>query len=298
MRRHPLPDELGPAFTVREARSLGVGRDRLDASDLRAPFHGIRARANPMPVDVLSRCRVYEPRLSSAHFFSHETAACLWELPLPPSHPAQLHVSARPPAREPRTRGVIGHRLDIPSELLTLRHGLPVPSPAETWAQLAVHVGVDELVAVGDAILTRQLADRGDLEEAVRRLSRPGVADLREALPLLRAGSESPRESLLRLILSRAGLPEPELNRDLRDDETGRFIARLDLSYPRYRVAVEYDGRQHADLRQFRRDADRWPAIAAQGWLLVRVVDHHLRNPAACVVQPVERALRARGWHP
>ncbi|PTT18539.1 hypothetical protein DBR36_09210 [Microbacterium sp. HMWF026] len=209
-----------------------------------------------------------------------------------------MHVSARPPAREPRTRGVVGHRLDVASDFLTLRHGLPVPTPAETWAELASLHGVDDLVAVGDAILTRRLADDADLEDAARRISRRGSADLRTALPLLRAGSESPRESLLRLILIRAGLPEPELNRDLRDGETGRFIARLDLSYPRYRVAVEYDGRQHADLRQFRRDADRWPAIAAQGWVLVRVVDHHLRDPAGRVVAPVESALRARGWRP
>ncbi|WP_176776642.1 MULTISPECIES: DUF559 domain-containing protein [unclassified Microbacterium] len=190
-----------------------------------------------------------------------------------------------------------GHRLDLPLEYLTLRHGLPVPTPAETWAQLGALHRVDDLVAVGDAILTRELAENADLEEAVRRLARRGVRDLREALPLLRAGAESPRETIVRLILLRGGLPEPELNRDLRDED-GRFVARLDLAYPEYRVAVEYDGRQHAERAQFRRDADRWPAIAAQGWLLVRVVDHHLHDAVSGVVDPVARALRSRGWRP
>ncbi|MGN7969377.1 hypothetical protein [Microbacterium sp. 22296] len=297
MRRQPLPDDLGPAFTVREALGLGVRRDRLTARDLRAPFHGIRTRADAMAEEVLSRCRTYEPRLTSAQFFSHTTAAALWDLPSASFDATRLHVSALPPAREPRTRGITGHRLDLPIEHLTLRHGLPVPTAAETWAQLGGFSRVEDLVAVGDAILTRRLAERANLEEATHRLARRGVSNLRAALPLLRAGAESPRESLVRLILVRAGLPEPELNRDLRDD-SGHFVARLDLAYPEYRVAVEYDGRQHADLTQFRRDADRWPAIAAQGWMLVRVVDHHLRDPVRFVVAPVERVLRSRGWRP
>ena len=297
MRRQSLPDELGPAFTVRDARSLGVARDRLTAMDLCAPFHGVRTRVDTAADDVLTRCRIYEPRLTSAQFFSHSTAAALWGLPLPAYASASLHVSALPPGREPRTRGVRGHRLDVPIEHLTLRHGLPVPDPAETWAQLGAMHRIDDLVAVGDAILTRDLAEPADLEEAAQRLARRGAKSLREALPLLRAGAESPRETVVRLILIRAGLPEPELNRDLRDGD-GRFVARLDLAYPEYRVAVEYDGRQHAELAQFRRDADRWPAIAAQGWLLVRVVDHHLIDPGRDVVDPVARALRSRGWRP
>lgn len=272
-------------------------RDRLAARDLRAAFHGVRALADATTEDVLSRCRIYEPRLTAAQFFSHTTAAALWGLPLPTRGSESLHVSARPPDREPRTRGVTGHRLDLPIELSTLRHGLPVPTPAESWAQLGALNSVDDLIAIGDAILTRQLAERADLEEAAQRLTRRGVSRLREALPLLRPGAESPRETAVRLIVVRAGLPEPELNIDL-CDEDGRFLARLDLAYPEYRVAVEYDGRQHAELAQFKRDADRWPAIAAQGWLLVRVVDHHLRDPARSVVAPIDRALRSRGWRP
>ncbi|MGN7036330.1 DUF559 domain-containing protein [Microbacterium sp. P26] len=68
------------------------------------------------------------------------------------------------------------------------------------------------------------------------------------------------------------------------------------MAYPDYRVAVEYDGRQHAERDQFRRDADRWPAIAAQGWQLIRVVDHHLEAPLRHIVAPVRRALESAGW--
>jgi very-short-patch-repair endonuclease len=92
----------------------------------------------------------------------------------------------------------------------------------------------------------------------------------------------------------RAGLPEPELNWTLRS-EHGRFVARLDLAYPEYKVCVEYDGRQHAEGAQFLRDADRWADIEAEGWITVRVLSHHLADPRG-VVARVTRALRSRGW--
>jgi hypothetical protein len=61
---------------------------------------------------------------------------------------------------------------------------------------------------------------------------------------LLRPGAESRPETLLRLLLGRAGLPEPEVNVDIRDD-SGRFLGRADLVYPPWRTIVEYDGDQH-----------------------------------------------------
>lgn len=247
MRRRPLPADLGSAFTVRDARRLDVPRDRLSARDLSAPFHGV-STLRRQNISVREMCEVYAPRPTSAQFFSHHTAGVLWGMPLPVPQPDRLHVSAMAPAREPRTSGVIGHRVTISAE-------------------------------------------------ACARLHRRGARDLAPALASIRLGAESPRESKVRRILMRAGLPEPELNWTLRDAR-GNFVARLDMAYPDHRVAVEYDGRQHADVHQFRRDADRWPAIAGQGWLLVRVVDHHLRDPERFIVAPTVTALRSRGWRP
>ena len=61
------------------------------------------------------------------------------------------------------------------------------------------------------------------------------------ALELVRPGSESPKETELRLLLIRGGLPEPELNVDV-VGKNGRFIGRGDLVYRRHKVLVEYDG--------------------------------------------------------
>lgn len=298
MRRNPLPPELaGSAFRTSEARNAGVARTRLDARDLFAPFHGVRAPMDAAAETVAQRCALLHPRLNPAQFFSHTTAAELWGLPLPAGHThTALHVSAARPGREPRTVGVTGHRLDIDIAHLTLRSGLPVPSLAETWAQLGGMLRLDDLVAAADAALHSGGVDAAELTTAANRLRRRGALDLRTALTEMRTGAESPRETLTRLAIVRAGLPEPRLNWQLRTS-AGSFVARLDMAYPRYRVAVEYDGRQHADHAQFTKDADRWSNIDAEGWLLVRVLAHHFADPQRDIVARVRRALASRGWH-
>lgn len=291
MHPQPLPPELGSAFHVREAAEHGIPRRRLRAHDLQSPFHGVRVAHDAPLARLEDRCRALLPRMTGAQFFSHTTAAALWGMPLPFRHGDVLHVSAQPPAREPRTAGVVGHRLSMPPDGVTLLGDLPVATRVETWAQLGAVLRREDLVAAGDWALM-QGETSPDLDEAARRARRRGAVNLREAVDLIRPGVESPRETIVRLLLVDAGLPEPRINWVLRTPE-GVFVARLDLAYPDQRVAVEYDGRQHADTEQFRRDADRWRAIAHEGWTLIRVVAHHLDAPLQNVVAPVTRALRS-----
>lgn len=176
-----------------------------------------------------------------------------------------------------------------------MRNGLPIAGVAETWAQLAPTLRLDDLIIAADHLLTHGLTDRAGLTEAASCLRRRGAVSLAAAIEEARTGSESPRESETRLTLTRAGLPEPLLNWTLRD-RAGRFVARLDLAYPAYRVCVEYDGRHHAEAAQFARDADRWAAIEAEGWTLVRVLSHHFSHPQRDIIERTRRALRSRGW--
>lgn len=290
MNPRPLPPELGTVFHVRDADRLGVTRRRLSARDVCAPFPGVRTMREDEPLEsVRDRCRAYLPRMTGGQFFSHETAAVLWGMPLPFRHGPSLHVSASPPLREPRTRNVVGHRLVMPQDGVTLLDDLPVATRVETWGQLGGALRWEDLVAAGDWLLARG-DPLSDLSEVALRARRRGATALRHAVGSVRPGAESPRETAVRLILVQAGLPEPELNWTLRTG-TGAFVARLDMAWPQHRVAIEYDGRQHADPDQFRRDADRWRAISAEGWTLVRVLAHHLETPHHGIVTPVRRAL-------
>lgn len=51
-------------------------------------------------------------------------------------------------------------------------------------------------------------------------------------------------ESLLRAAILAAGLPEPTINSRVLD-ESGGWLARVDLAYPDRRIAIEYQGDHH-----------------------------------------------------
>lgn len=302
MRRpQPLPEPLrGVPFSVGAARAMGVTAGRLDASDLEIPFRGVRIPRGASPPDIAERCAQYAPRLRPWQFFSHDTALARFGAPLPlGSDPLVLHVSAHRPNREPRAEGVVGHRLGERSPAVWAVGGIPFEHPARAWRHVGAAWQHDDLVAAGDYIVGRGgLVTLDQLVDEVELHATRGRSRLIRALSGIRPGSESSEETRLRLVLQRAGLPEPELNPELRQ-ASGVFIARLDLAYRRWRVAVEYDGRQHAfDDAQFARDADRWHAIRASGWEHVRILRHHLRGDGRRAVDMVRSALLRAGWRP
>ena len=80
-------------------------------------------------------------------------------------------------------------------------------------------------------------------------------------------------------------------------DRWGREVVHADLGYARWKVALEYEGRQHADPKQFDSDIDRYSLMAADGWLVLRFARRHLNGPWT-VVERTRRALLSRGWRP
>jgi hypothetical protein len=298
-RRTPIV-ELADALSFHDAVAKGIGRRRLAAPAVEHPFWGVvRERLeDPRDDSFLDSCRAFAARMPDHQFFSHGTALRLIGAPTPSGAADEIHVAAHRPSREPRTRGVVGHRLQLRGCATLSVHGLRVEHPVRAWRQAGQRWNALALTQVGDFLIggRRPLASVEELRHELDVMG--GTPALRAALAQLRVGSESPRETELRLILTGAGLPEPELNVGIYDG-SGAFVARLDLFYRRYRVAVEYDGRQHAvDERQYRRDADRWDAIRDEGILHVRVLSHHMRDRGRPAVSRVRKALIARGWRP
>lgn len=274
-----------------------MSRGRLSASGIAHPFHGVVQEPRPTAPDdlLLEACRQYSARMPAFQFFSHGTALQLIHAPVPRERRDEIHVSAHRPAREPRTRGVHGHRLQAREPRLIRIQGLRVEHPVRAWRQASATWSPLALTQAGDFLMARRhpWTTVEALREELAIMGGTTAAWL--ALDDVRDGSESPRETELRLVIVRGGLPEPMSNWELRDDD-GLLIARLDLAYVREKVAVEYDGRQHADnAAQFARDADRWRAIQDEGWLLVRVLNHHMADGGAVALEMVRSALRMRG---
>jgi hypothetical protein len=302
-----LPAQLdGRIFTLEDARAHGVGRERLRRSDLRAPFRGVREPASG-DATTLGRCQAYAALGMAGKVFSHATAAELHGMPLPRrlEQSGEIHVASIDGSREPRMKGVIGHRIVPSGVTLEQRHGCSVPSAVETWCQLASILSIDELIVAGDFILgcaalrIEALATLDELRVAVdRRPGRRGAGRMREAILLVREGSASPLETRVRLLLQRAGFPEFELNAPIRD-ATGRIVALGDLVIRAFRLVIEVEGGHHLTSKaQWDIDLDRLNEIAALNITVVRVSGDHVRDNPARVIRTVRAALTSRGWRP
>lgn len=296
-RRIALPRELiERPFSVAEAEHLGIRRGRLRGPDLDTPFPGVRvSRLGVIPEPWQS----FALRMLPGQFFSHVTAALIHGLPLPLmlANGSTLDVSAVMPQQCPRLDGVRGHRVKRAS-VVQLGNGIRVAAPVDTWCQLSTVLSLDDLIAVGDALVRRKKphASMTELRAAViRHGGHRGARKLRAAFESVREGVDSPRETAVRLIVMRAGLPEPEVNGAIHDAK-GTKIATGDLVFRRYKVLVEYDGEQHRlDDEQYNWDIDRLDRIRDAGWLVVRINKSHMASSSR-TARKVETALLSSGW--
>jgi hypothetical protein len=298
--RRELPEPLsGQPFAVREAIALEISEHRLAAGDLVSPFHGVRAPAD-RPLDLEERCRALATRLRTGDGFDGLTAVALWGAPLPMRLAAAsvLHVSSVAPRRALRRRGVLGSQRVGGS--LVERNGLPLLSPGDAWLTVASRLSSHDLVAVGDFLVTGvkgvgALTTREELGDLlVERAGFAGVDRARRALHLVREGAWSRPETLVRLLLVGAGLPEPELNVPLHTAGGGILIP--DLAFPEFRVAVEYNGAHHDEVQYKAKDLRRMNDYAELAWSVVNIDRFELFRTPSAVVSRVIRRLRERGW--
>ncbi len=279
-------------FTVRAGLERGYSAAELRSAAFTRPARGARVSAavGDEGSALLEAVRALAQR---DQFFSHTTAARLHGMPLPPRLQAEGRVHIASPTGRARMQrpGVVGHR--IKSRTVEV-DGMRVESRADAFVHLATMLSVEELVTIGDWLVSPSRQEPltvEDLRDAVRRYGGArGLNRARRALALVRVGAESPRESLLRLLII-GSLPEPVLQHEV-FDTSGTFIARLDLSWPSLKLGVEYDGEHHEDPEQRARDERRLERLRAQGWHIIVVTKHDLRDGGAAMLERIVAAHR------
>lgn len=184
----------------------------------------------------------------------------------------------------PRRRGVRTHRRALAATELVIVAGLPATAPARTWFDLATELPLADVVAAGDSALRAELVTLGELTAGLReRPGRRGVVRARRALPLLDPRSRSRPETHARVTLLLAGLPAPAVNAAVHDG-FGQWLAEPDLSYAEARLAIEYQGADHAEVRRMQKDVSRHMDLRRAGWdVLYYTAEQVFRHPGILV---------------
>jgi hypothetical protein len=132
-----------------------------------------------------------------------------------------------------------------------------------------------------------------DLRDAVRRHGRrAGARKLAWAIERVRVGVDSRPETLLRLLLVAAGLPEPLVNDPVPVRNGKRY--KPDLKHKQWATLYEYEGAVHLrSPRQWRFDTWRYQQFEDAGWKVIRVnADHLFVDPAGFITYVYATLLR------
>lgn len=293
----PLPTALGTGpVTSAMARAHGITPSMLRGRRFRRVLHDVYVAAD-VPVDHELICRAAR-LVAPTGTFSHSSAALLHGLPLGLQEPwpRRPHVTTCAGDPVPDPRGLTVHTLKLPRWHVTASALGPVTTAARTFVDRAAELTLEDLVALGDAMLGRRLTTQEELASLIGWAERRrGVVRARRALGLLEPRSASPMESRLRLLLVLAGLPHPEVNAPV-CDEDGGWLAEADLLYRALRIVIEYDGRVHLGDVQRRADLRRRNLLTGADYLVLHfTADDVLRHPEL-VVQQVTQAIAHQTW--
>jgi hypothetical protein len=296
----PIPEfMLGVPFRVSDGLDNGLGASRMRSPDLARPLWGVRT-PNDGPLSLHELCRAYLSRAHETAFFSHATAALLWEIRLPAwlVRKPGLDVAVPFPKRAPAAERIRAHKLTVKPDDVVMLGGLPVTSPARTILDLARMLRPEDLLAAIDSVLWHQrpLVERDRLLFRLEGFSGRGSRTLAAVLPEITDRSDSSPESVIRWRVLQFGLPHPEINEPV--FEGARFLAQPDLIYRRYRMAFDYEGDHHrTDPVQWQKDLARVPRLQDAGWHHTRISAQDLRDSHEFLTR-LTRQLRARGWSP
>lgn len=301
--RPPLPPQLGSRpFTVESSRSAGLDHNRLRRIDVVHVSRGLY-RPSAWNFHLEDAARALSEATPGA-WISHVTAARLLGSLLPSwlSDSNELHLSKRTALPGTRRKGIHGHRVIVRPGEVAFVDGIWLSTRARTWLDMARQLPLGDLVAMGDELVRQPRLDFEDRDSPhstigelraliTRHPNLQGVVRARQALELVRVGSDSAPETFLRLAMMDSNLPAPELQLKLRPGDPRSPSA--DLGYGRQRIAIQYDGGHHVLEPQRISDRRRDRSFEAAGWTVVIIDKADQEDNFAAAIKKIRRALRS-----
>ena len=272
-------EALAAGVTPRELRAL------LAAGAVRRLARGVFALGPPLATPegehafaVRSVSRAYGGELIA----SHHSALLIAGLPVHGVPLRQLRFQ-----RSGQGRAITTAALRIGRPTISLPRvdidGIPAIDPAYAVGQVAAEYGVNAGIVPADPLVARDPGARDRLWDCHRLMAGcRGRSNLPPVAYLADPSSESPAESILRIILVAAGIavsPQYEIR-----DSTRRLIARADFRVEGTDVLIEFDGEvKYTDRTVNFAEKKRADALGRRGWIVVRVIWADLADPVALV---------------
>lgn len=285
-----VPEVPRPPTAVRghPRRKLYVGESR-----------GVHRRRD-LGDDSVAALHAWQLLMTSTGCFTALSSAVVRQWWLPPL-PAEMPVFMAMGLDDPRP---------MRAGVRTSRHGRPVPfeeigglrcaSAAETLLACARWLCVVDLVVLLDGVLHTGQATRADVEDVIRP-RRPGARMLQRALALADERSESPFETLLRLLHVWCDVPVVPQHEIV--DADGVLVARVDLWVVSTTAAHEYDGDEHEKAPRRVKDRRRDRRLDRAGYVRRGYTAGDVLRRSVTVLEDADRALgrphdpsRIRGW--
>jgi very-short-patch-repair endonuclease len=288
-------------FRVPFRGSVVIASGRLTRGALRGPhfrrlFPDVYIAAEVV-LDHLVWCQAASLYAGPDAVISGLSAAYVWgvnQLPLNGGLPeVGVPVELTSPSKVRSPRAVVVRSALEPLDV-TLRCGVPVTTGVRTGFDVARRLPRRSAIATLDALTHLHVATIRDIRQyAVSHPAQRGCTQVASVLAQVEPASESPMESHTRVLLVDGGLPRPEAQIEVFDQQ-GELIGRLDLGYRRLKIGLEYEGDHHRSKEVFRRDLARGNALRAAGWIIVRVTaDDVFRTPVR-FVRAVARVIDER----
>lgn len=277
----PRTQRFGGIVTTAELAAAGLSpshiRTLVHQGNLMHVYRGVYApagesaagRVGPDGVEALGKAGVEALRVAGAVALagpgsaaSHRCAAIMHGLDLLEDSPAGPVTVTRPRQSHGTRTGRPGIRIcpaELPAQHVTAWHGVPVTTVARTVIDLARTSLLASGVVVADSALRGGRTSKAELQAVVDDCTRwPGIAQARHVLAFSDGRSESVFESVSRVAFREQGLPPPDLQVWVGDEDG--VIGRVDFLWEEFRTIGEADGSvKYANpkraLAQLQRDA-------------------------------------------
>lgn len=266
-------------------RGVYATADSLASSaDDPARMHALRVAAALLPARALASA-------------SHESAAILHGLDLLERPPESLVTLTRPPhVRGSRASGgdLKVHAATLSPGHVTKHYGLPVTSVARTVVDLARALPFQHGVVVADSALHARKTTHDELDRVLAACSTwPGAGRARRVVAFSDHRSESVLESCARVTFDDHGLPPPELQVDIGDDQ---FIGRVDFYWGEYLTIAEADGvSKYADAGRAVKQLERDQLLREAGYKVVHFTWRQLFRDTDRLIARIREAFARPG---